>query len=54
MDTKNQAKTLRRVIELRKQGVSFREIEQRLTKSLGLAAPGNGTAALRAARKAAA
>ncbi len=45
--TKNQL--VRRVKELRKQGVSFRAIEARLTKTLGLAEPGNGTKAFRLA-----
>lgn len=46
--TKNQL--IRRVKELRKAGVSFREIEARLTKTLGLSKPGNGTVAFRLVR----
>lgn len=43
--TKNQ--TIRRVKELRAAGVSFRAIEAKLMKTLGLAKPGNGTTAFR-------
>ncbi len=43
--TKNQI--VRRVKELRKQGVTFRAIEARLVKTLGLKQPGNGTRAYR-------
>lgn len=42
----------RRVKQLRKAGVTFRGIEQRLTKTLGLARPGNGTTAFRIAKAA--
>jgi hypothetical protein len=43
--TKNQL--VKRIKQLRKQGVSFRAIEARLTKTLGLSEPGNGTKAFR-------
>ncbi len=48
--TKNQA--IKRAKELRKAGFSFRAIEAKLTKSLGLDKPGNGTAAFRALKAA--
>lgn len=50
MTSKNRTHILRRVLALRAQGVSFRAIEERLTKSLGLEQPGNGTKALRTFR----
>ena len=43
-------KLTKRVIELRKRGLSFREIERKFPKSLGA---GNGTRALRISRAAA-
>jgi len=45
--TKNQ--TRRRVLQLVREGYSFRVIEQKLTKTLGLKRPGNGTKAFRVA-----
>lgn len=52
MSSKNRKAILRRVLALRAAGVPFRTIEVRLTKSLGLEAPGNGTKALRVFRTA--
>ena len=49
--TKNQ--TIRRVKELRNEGLSFRAIEVRLRRTLGLSKPGNGTTAFRLVAKAA-
>jgi hypothetical protein len=49
--TKNQK--IRRVIELRNEGLSFREIEARLQRTLGLAKAGNGTKAFRLVARAA-
>jgi hypothetical protein len=43
----SKSKLVARVKELRKAGVSFREIEARFPKSIGV---GNGTAALRLSR----
>ena len=47
--TKNQ--TRRRVLQLRRSGFSFRAIEAKLTKTLGLSEPGNGTKAFRVANR---
>jgi hypothetical protein len=52
MTSKNRLQILRRVLALRAAGVPFRTIEERLTKSLGLEQPGNGTKALRVYRTA--
>lgn len=49
----SRTRIVRRVKQLRKAGVSFREIEARLTKTLGMSAPGNGTRAYRLLNKAA-
>lgn len=45
---------VRRINELRSAGVSFRDIEAKLTKTLGMKKPGNGTRAFRIAQRRAA
>lgn len=45
----SRTKLVKKVKQLRKQGLSFRAIEQRMPKTLGLSESGNGTRAFRLA-----